>query len=192
MLVPQALGAPVSQEPSPPTLSIMDLANATSPEKLADSGKKIVLGSKGRLHGSASSDEYPALGNGGGHKSKTGTAGDTLEDPTKMGLNRANKMHEHFKSMVDNGVANITLSDGSEGSGTGVSGASKNKAIGSHGITIDTTINGIDNGLGNLNDTGSGASTTGTDTTSASSSTVSGTDTPSPSHGITSSTSKHR
>ena len=225
MLVPLALGAPVSQEPRPPTLTIMDIANATSPEKLANSGKKIALGSKSRLHGSASSDEYPALGNGGGHKNKTGTAGDTWENAGKMGLNRANKMHTYYKSVLFDGAANVTLSNGSEGLGTGVSGplggtlgessggnspetpshgsgsstASKNKAIGSQGIPIDTTINGNDNGLSSVNDTGSGATTTGqqgttlgTDTTSASGSNVSGTNIPSSSNGVTSSTSKHR
>lgn len=237
ILVPLALGAPVSREPSPPTLTIMDIANATSREKLADSGKKIVLSSKTRLHGSASSDEYPALGNGGGHKSKTGTAGGISQNPGKMGLNHANKMNIFYKNGANSGGSNITRSDGgslslggSEGRGTGVSStgavggeldgtlgessggelpgssshgsgsstASKSKAIGSEGITIDTTINGNDNGLGSANYTGSGATTTaqqgtipGTGTSSASGTTVSGTNTPSPSDGITSSTSKH-
>ena len=236
ILVPLALGAPVFRAPGPPTLTILDnIANATSPEKLAESGKKIVLGSKSRLHGSASTDEYPALGNGVGHTGKnilegqekgspwldayptlrngsslSGEAGDTSLDPGKMGLNRANKMHTYQKDPVHNGGGNITLSDGEtleESSGGKLGGtsshgsdsstASKNKAIGSEGITIDTTTTGIE--LGSANDTGSGATTTGqqgttpgTGTTSGSGSTVSGTNIPSPNDRTTSSTSKHK
>ena len=213
ILVPLALGAPVSRAPSPPTLTILDnIVNATSPEKLAESGKKIVLGSKSRLHGSASIDEYPALSNGVGHKGKnilegqekgspwlnaypslrngsslSGTAGDASQDIGKMGLNRANKMGAYKKSGADNGRSNFTLSDGEtleESSGGKLGGTSSH---GSEGITIDTTT------------TGSGATTTGqqgtppgTGTTSGSGSTVSGTNTPSPSDGTTSSTSKHK
>ena len=236
ILVPLTLGAPVSREPSPPTLTIMDnIVNATSPEKVAEIGKKIALGSKSRLQGSALTDEYPALGNGVGHRGKSilegqekgsswldayaalrngsslnGTAGGSSEEPGKMGLNKANRMHTYQKIGAGIVGSNITLSDegslsagGSEGQGPSVSGigavggtldgtlgessdggllgtsshgsgsstASKNKAIGSKGITIDTTITG---------------------TTSASGSTVSGTNAPSPSDGTTSSTSKHK
>ena len=234
--MPLALGAPVSQAPGPPTLTILDnIANATSPEKLAESVKKIVLGSKSRLHGSASTDEYLALSNGVGHKGKTilegqekgspwldayptlrngsslsAKAGDTSQDPGKMGLNHANKMLTYQKSGADNGGSNSTLSDGdtleessggklggTSSHGSGSSTASRNKAIGSEGITIDTTTTGIE--LGSANDTGSGATTTGqqgttpgTGTTSGSGSRVSGTNTPSPSDGTTSSTSKHK
>ena len=223
ILVPLALGAPVSRAPSPPTLTILDnIVNATSPEKLAESGKKIALGSKSRLHGSASTDEYPALSNGVSHKGKNilegqekgspwldaypslrngsslnGTAGGTSQDIGKMGLNRANKMHTYQKGRADNGGSNSTLSDGEtleESSGGKLGGTSSH---GSEGITIDTTTTGIE--LGTVNDTGSGATTTGeqgttagTGTTSGSSSTVSGTNTPSSSDGTTSSTSKHK
>ena len=205
VLVPLAFGAPFSQEPNPPTLTIMDLANATSPEKLAESGNRIVLGSKNRLQGSASTDEYSALGIAVGHKGKSGTAGGTSWVPGKMGLNRANKMNRIIKSGAHDGGSNTTLSDesgagggtlaessggrlgGTSSHGSGSSTAGQDKAIGSKGIAIDTT------------GTGSGATTTGqqgttpsTGTASASGSTISGTNTPSPGDGITSSTSKYR
>ena len=245
ILVPLALGAPVFREPSPPTLTIMDsMANATSPEKFAESRKKIVLASKGRLQGSASS-EYSTLGNGVGHKGKTtsegeekgsqlldeyptfgngsslnGTAGDTSQEPNKMGLNRANKMATYRK-----GIANMVRSDtivsdigavggtldgtleespggklgGTSSRGSGGNTAKKNVAIGNKVITIDTTITGSDSGISSADETGNGETNTGqqgttpgTRTTSANTSMVRGTNTPSSNVGTTFSSSKHK
>lgn len=219
VLVPLALGAPVSQERSPPTLTSMDnIANATSPDKLAESGNKILLGSKSRLQGSASTDEYPALSTGVGRKGgnivngqekESGSGLNRTADSTRnnnhMGLNRANKMlsykyGQHYGDIVG---SNITVSDGGtlgessggKSSGTpsqgrGGSTASKNEAIGSEDTTIDTTITGNHVELGSAGDTGSGGANTGT--TSSSGSMVNGANNPSPNDGTTSSTSKHK
>ena len=193
ILVPLTLGAPVSREPSPPTLTIVDnMANATSPEKVAEIGNKIALGSKSRLQGSASTDGYSALG-----------SGSSLSwGPRKMGLNHANKMHS-YKNGVHNGGSDITSSDsgalGESSHGSGNSTASNETAIDSGGITIDTAVTGDHNEFGSATDTGRGSTTTGqqgtthsTRTTSGSGSTISCTNTPSPRDRITSSTSKHK
>ena len=182
ILVPLTLGAPVSREPSPPTLTIVDnMANATSPEKVAEIGNKIALGSKNRLQGSASTDEYSDLG-----------SGSSLSwGPRKMGLNHANKMHS-YKHGVHNGGRNITSSDdgtlGESSHGSGNSTASNEMAIDSGGLTLGSAA---DTGRGSTT-TGQQATTPSTSTISGSGSTVSGTNTPSPSDGITSSTSKHK
>ena len=210
VLVPLALGAPVSQERSPPTLTLMDnIANAKSPDKLAESGTKALLGSKSRLQGSASTDEYPALSTGVGRKGgnivegqvkESGSGLNRTADSTRnnnhMGLNRANKLaayHQSGKRDGDSVGSNILVSDGgtlgessggksrgTQSHGWGGSTASQNEAIGSEDTTID----------GNHLELGSGGATTGT--TSGSGSMVNGANTPSPNDGTTSSTSKHR
>lgn len=212
-LVPLALGAPVFRESSPPTLTIMDsIANATSPEKLAESRHKIALGSKSRLQGSASSDEYPSLGHGVRHKGKTalegeengngsslnGTAGDTSQEPTKMGLNRANKEVTYRKGIADNvgsnnTLSNATLSDGgslmpsgSESQDIGVSGigavagtaGTSGEAPGgklhgtpSHGSGGKTASKNV--AIGSADETGSGETSTGQQGTTPSTGTTS-------------------
>ena len=207
VLVPLALGAPFSQEPSPPTLTITDMVNATSPENFAKSGNKIALGSKSRLRGSASTDEYTALGDCAGHEGKSilggqekgsqlldansaprnesshsRSAGGTSEAPGKMGLNRANNMKVHYKGGAGKDGSNTTLSDKSGEGGTLHSTLADSSGGGIRGTSCQ--------GSGSI--TGQQGTSPGTVTTSGSSSTVSSTNTPSPSDGTTSSTLKHK
>ena len=202
VLLPLALGAPFSQEPSPPTLTIMNMVNATSPEKFAKSGNKIALGSKGRLRGSASTDEDPALDNCVGHEGKSilgrqekgsplldaypalrNGSGSTSEPFGKMGLNKANRMNVHYKVGAEKDGSNTTVSDRNRVGGT------------LDGTLPDSSGGGIRGtscqGSGSI--TGQQGTSPGTVTISgSSSSTVSSTSTPSPSGGTTSSTSKHK
>ena len=196
ILVPVALGAPVSQESSPPTLSLVSgISDAKVTDGLSRSevdhankvgwhleGNKIVIGSKTRSNGKGSPllDGHSAHGTGvsnianalkdkGAPSINGWTNNATSQRTTKLGLNHANKMNKQYKGRKGLGGSQ-TGGYAARGTGLSDSGA------------LGGTSGGISGGASGGNSggmTGSEGTTTGnattTATTTGSYSTVSGT-----------------